>query len=105
MGPRSRDGRLLGLAGDGRCLGNGQRQATKLAAAGNANAPSKLCLVARAFVADFEALRTVRSAAIAFDIALGACEAVVRGATSRGTSSALADGGGVLDGHSHGRLR
>jgi hypothetical protein len=106
MGPCSRDGRFLRLTSDWRGLGNRQRQPTKLAAAGNTDTPCKLRLVARAFVANFEALRTVRSTTIAFDIAFRACEAVIRGTTSRGTSSALADGsGGVFDSHSHGRLR
>lgn len=103
MGPCSRDGRLLGLTRNGRSLGNGQRQPTKLATAGDTNTPCKLSLVARAFVANLKALGAVRSTTIAFDIAFRACEAVVCGTTSRGASSALADGGrGVLD--SHGRL-
>lgn len=103
MGPGSRDRRLLGLTSDGRGLGNGQRQPAKLATAGNTNTPGKLSLVARTFVANLKALGAVRSTTIAFDTAFRACEAVVCGTTSRGASSALADGSrGVLD--SHGRL-
>jgi hypothetical protein len=101
MGPCSRDGRLLGLTSDWRGLGNGQRESTKLATAGNTNTPCKLSLVTRALVANLKALGAVRSTAIAFDIAFRAREAVVCGTTSRGASSALADGSrGVLDGHS-----
>jgi hypothetical protein len=92
----ARSSGLLWLAGNRRCLDNGQGQAAELAAAGHTNTPRQLSLVSRTLVADLEALRAVRSSAIALDIALGASEAIVGGASSGGSSSALADRGSVL---------
>jgi len=99
VGPRPADGRFLGLTGDRGRLGDGQRQATQFAPAGNSDAPGQLGLVTGAFVANFEALGAVRPPAVAFDVSLGACEAVIGSTPGRSASSALANSGGVLNGN------
>jgi hypothetical protein len=74
-----------------------QRKTAELASAGNTNTPSQLSLVARALISNLEILRAVGPAAIALYVALGAGEAVIGGASSGSTSSALADRRSAFD--------
>lgn len=76
-----------------RGFGDGQRQATELATAGNTNSPRQLRFVARAVVANFQARRAVGSAAVTLRVAFMTGEAVVGGAAGGSSSPSFAGSG------------